>query len=799
MTRMLPAQGRPPHENDAGPPDGAGGGAGGAAPKSRGIFADARTGPARWVLAVAIFGAIMGASLGLGGVLADFGWWPRAAVVVAGTLVLPAVLRRYPALDPYAPLGALLGWFVSLTFVFFPTTSLLGFIPTTGTFRAALEMASDASTLIMSSNTPVPSEIPMFFLFCAGLGFVALLIDTVAITVAMPAASSLGLLLVMLPPALTTSTGIGTLGFIGAGAGFLLILGCCRWYAPDGKVRATGVRFSTGTLSRAAALGAAVVLVMAIIPAAIPGFTEGSFPQGSRLDKAGAGARLDPMISLGDDLRSQSNQVNLTYLSNTEGPQYLRLSTLENFTGKSWQPSDFPSTLQPDTSGLAPAAGPAPAVARTQTLTMVTIDALSSEWLPAPLSATSVENLTGRWRWNPSTQTIKGQFTSTENQSYLVRSEMPVLSPATLAAASGNPAAVDPVFTKLPADVPALVKDTALKVAGSEPNAFAKALAIQDYLRSSAFSYNLNTPAAEGYDGSGMAVLESFLTEKSGYCVHFSAAMAVMAREVGLASRIAVGYAPGTRTTQVGELNGQPLRGYQANGQDAHAWPEIYFEGLGWVPFEPTPSRGFIPDYAQEESSADPTAGATDAPIDGATASTAPTATASTAAAAEGGAAAATVSGSWLRTTGVIALVLLVLAIPALARIYVRRRRLARVRSGSPSGAKHMDAGRVPEVLAWSELLAAAADHGCSIDPALTPALQAERIASLLGPSAQPGLALVLHAYEQLAFGPPAASSTGRGDLADAVEAVAARLHSRATPGGRLRAALAPASLVTRH
>ncbi|WP_050070219.1 transglutaminase TgpA family protein [Arthrobacter alpinus] len=780
MTTTLPTHGGHPSEHDADPTGGHG--------PARGIFANPRTGPAPWVLAVAVFGAVMGASLGLGGVLSDFGWWPRGAVVVAGTLLLPAVIRRYPALDPYAPLGALAGWFMSLTLVFFPTTSLLGFIPTAGTVRTALEMASEASTLIMTSNTPVPSAVPMFFLFCAGLGFVALLIDTVAITVAMPAASSLGILLVMLPPALTTTTGIGTVGFIGAGAGFLLVLGCCRWYAPDGKPRSTGVRFSSGTLSRAAALGAAVVLLMALIPAVIPGFTEGSFPQGSRLDKSGTGAGLDPMISLGDDLRSQSSQVNLTYLSNTEGPQYLRLTTLENFTGKSWQPSSQPASLQPGTSDLAPAAGPAPTVPTTQTLTEVTIEALSSEWLPAPLSAKNVENLTGQWRWNPSTQTIRGQYTSTQDQSYLVRSQMPVLSQATLTAASGDAAGVDPVFSALPADVPALVKDTALEVVGGETNAFAKALAIQDYLRSSAFSYNLNTPAAEGYDGSGMAVLEAFLTEKSGYCVHFSAAMAVMAREVGLASRIAVGYAPGTRTTQVGELDGQPLRGYEATGRDAHAWPEIYFEGLGWVPFEPTPSRGFIPEYAQEETSADPTAGATDAPVDVPTASGAVSATASATAGVDGANDAGPGAGPWLKTTGAIVLVLLVLAIPALARVYVRRRRLAQVRSGSGT----------PEVLAWRELLAAAADHGCPIDPALTPALQAERIAEFLGSSPRPGLELVLHAYEALAFGPAAAPSAGRDDLADAVEDLSARLHSRATPGGRIRAMLAPASLLHR-
>ena len=45
------------------------------------------TGPARWVLAVAVFGAVMGASFSLGGVLVSFGWFPRASVVVAATLL----------------------------------------------------------------------------------------------------------------------------------------------------------------------------------------------------------------------------------------------------------------------------------------------------------------------------------------------------------------------------------------------------------------------------------------------------------------------------------------------------------------------------------------------------------------------------------------------------------------------------------------------------------------------------------------------------------------------------------------
>ena len=48
------------------------------------------------------------------------------------------------------------------------------------------------------------------------------------------------------------------------------------------------------------------------------------------------------------------------------------------------------------------------------------------------------------------------------------------------------------------------------------------------------------------------------------------------------------------------------LSEYEVDARDAHAWPELYFQGLGWVPFEPTPSRGVVPDYATEASAPGP-------------------------------------------------------------------------------------------------------------------------------------------------------------------------------------------------
>jgi transglutaminase-like putative cysteine protease len=56
--------------------------------------------------------------------------------------------------------------------------------------------------------------------------------------------------------------------------------------------------------------------------------------------------------------------------------------------------------------------------------------------------------------------------------------------------------------------------------------------------------------------------------------------MAAMARTLGIPARVAVGFIPGTATADGGMTVGL---------KDAHAWPELYFEGVGWTRFEPTP------------------------------------------------------------------------------------------------------------------------------------------------------------------------------------------------------------------
>jgi hypothetical protein len=103
-----------------------------------------------------------------------------------------------------------------------------------------------------------------------------------------------------------------------------------------------------------------------------------------------------------------------------------------------------------------------------------------------------------------------------------------------------------------------------------------------------------------------------FLTDdKVGYCQQFSAAMAVMARSLGIPARVVVGFLdPSTRTPA-----GTATR-YEYTSDDLHAWPEIYFRGTGWVRFEPTPGTrtGPAPAWSVGLTTKVPSTGVSSAP-----------------------------------------------------------------------------------------------------------------------------------------------------------------------------------------
>ncbi len=98
--------------------------------------------------------------------------------------------------------------------------------------------------------------------------------------------------------------------------------------------------------------------------------------------------------------------------------------------------------------------------------------------------------------------------------------------------------------------------------------------AIETYL-SSRYTYSEFAPIRH------LALRTFLLGARRGYCQHFSGAMALMLRMVGVPARVAAGFSPGKPSSD-GD--------YLVTDFDAHAWVETYFPGIGWVTFDPTPA-----------------------------------------------------------------------------------------------------------------------------------------------------------------------------------------------------------------
>ena len=144
--------------------------------------------------------------------------------------------------------------------------------------------------------------------------------------------------------------------------------------------------------------------------------------------------------------------------------------------------------------------------------------------------------------------------------------------------------------TRLPGDARQVVLPEAQRVTANGRSDYHRALLLQDYFRlDGGFRYDLDVHSGHGIDS-----LEEFLYDvRAGYCQQFASAYAAMARSIGLPTRVAVGFTWGEWDSG---RDGQGA--YVVRGEHAHAWPEVYFAGTGWVRFEPTPGRGAPGDFA---------------------------------------------------------------------------------------------------------------------------------------------------------------------------------------------------------
>jgi transglutaminase-like putative cysteine protease len=772
--------------------------------------------PAAAFAALSTIVALLGATASLHGVISDWGWMLQVFVVVTSVVVAANLLRCLTARRYLGTLAGAVMAVLALTFLFFSNTAWLGVLPTDSTYRALLRVWDMANEQMGSQVPPVQSTGVIVFSVCVWAAAVALAVDALAFELRAAALAGVPLALLLSIASLFEPHGAGIVPVSITAVGYLLVLAAARWLAADtsgGKRRAveladpqaaSGGHTSPGIQARGALLQGSMLLIGALIallvlPVAIPGFSKGMLAEGTRPTWGRLATNIDPLIALGNDLRNRSSGTALRYFTDSDSPTYLRTSVVGDLTADRWRP-DPDANRVPATENLVTRAFPSAFESAQPVFTRVVTDRYRGAWMPLPRNAITLNGLGGNWGWSPDTGTLlAAEGESPAAADYTVMSVNPDITAKTLGELSssiprGFFAEVDPEYLQLPEDVPAsLPEATEAAVGDVSSDPYDQAVAIQDYLRSSAFRYSEQTPVEDGYDGSGMDVIDAFLQEKAGYCVHFASTMALMARELGIPSRLVIGYAPGTPTgVSITGQNGAELNEFTVNSRNAHAWPELYFPGAGWVAFEPTPGRGVPPAYAPAlpAPGADPTLNPTVPSASNSAAASASTDSPS------GAPAAAPGSGGGIATAapgmaGIVLIVLLVGAVPWVVRRIQRTGRIARMALPGRTAPRH--GKETGPAAAWAELVALGLDHSWPMRPAESAGDYARRLARGF-PGAAESLGLLAGAYERQRYARPG-GGTDPAALGAALGNVRQALAAPMGAGERLGRGLWPRSL----
>ncbi|WP_235560570.1 transglutaminase TgpA family protein [Microbacterium sp. Leaf179] len=736
------------------------------------------------LLSIGLFVALAAAMLPAFSVIAPGSWVAGAAGLSAAVLAagLGVRLARLPALA--ASLVEVVVWVVLLTAMFGRPTALLGLIPTPATVASVPGLLDAAAEEIRVGVAPVSAATGLSFLLVAAFGALAIVLDHVVLTARMPLLAGVGLVAVSLIPTIAIPSDVDVWSFVVLAAALLFLLRIDTRARVQTDPVARRPRTPRRVGASATALGvAAVAVIVAVVATPLlpqPGLRFASGGTG------GVGTTINPNLELGNDLRQPRDVDVLSVRTTAPSAPYLRAVTLSSFDGSVWQP---------DSSDTVPVRDDAPVfdplvvdgeIAVADWTTDIDVDQLDSPWLPVPYPASTVTGLQGDWLGMPQNRTVVSRSGSTRDQVYEVQSTVarPTLEQIRARPVGGGNLG-DAVRT-LPANVPAIIGDTAREVTAGTQNPYDALIALQTWFRSSEFRYSLDAPVDSGFDGAGLDAVADFLQVRAGYCVHYASAFAVMARTLDMPSRIVVGYLPGSAT-------GTPSDGrttFVVSSSQLHAWPEVYFEGIGWVPFEPTNSLGVPTNFASSSPN-----GASNAPATPQQAAATPGAQPSTAPSQDGrvnvgdqdgvGTGAGAGRGAaWVPAALAGLLVVLLAATPAVVRLVVRRRRLHAARAGDA-------------VAAWTALREDAIDLGIPSPAAESPRAFAARLIADHGADAD-ALDLLRAALEQVSYAGDAIDPSAGAGLADAVDRTRVTLAAAASRPRRLGARLAPRSLLVR-
>jgi protein-glutamine gamma-glutamyltransferase len=300
----------------------------------------------------------------------------------------------------------------------------------------------------------------------------------------------------------------------------------------------------------------------------------------------------------------------------SEQPHYWKTIALDRFDGHRWERSEG---AEAGALALPERVQEPPALSADHPEWLhrvrVTVGALRSEFVISPGTPVAVDGL-GGVRVSPDGTAVTESKPLSEGDSYLATAYVPNPSERELRATDGEYDVLLAPYTQLAIPGPPTIENAgpsalrpatavqvplrgrgslnpqdeavleaspyadayrlATQLTADAPTTFDAVQAIEDHLRLN-YAYSESPPPSD-------FPLASFLSEdRVGYCQQFSGAMALMLRMVGVPARVASGFSPGSP-----DLDQDGL--FQVEDFDAHSWVEVYFNGIGWVAFDPTPA-----------------------------------------------------------------------------------------------------------------------------------------------------------------------------------------------------------------
>ncbi|MEV4147898.1 DUF3488 and transglutaminase-like domain-containing protein [Amycolatopsis sp. NPDC049691] len=520
--------------------------------------------------------------------LAWFGYLFVAVLLIAATGL---ALRSLQVPTVLVGLGQLVVLLFLITGAF-TTHGILQVIPGPEAFGEIGTTLSAAAEQIRVGLPPVEGSQPILCLVTILIGLVAVLVDTLTVAAAAPAATGLVLLCVYAVPAALSEEMLPWWTFLLGGAAFAGLL------AVDGNHRhrrwrtreAPGRSGKPGVLSAPVAVVAAAI-VLGLFGGAITWVgTVGRIPFGNGGDGPGAGSGgfgIQPFTELRGMLDQGTNRELFKVRGLGTDRRLLRAMTLDTYyPNKGWGLHDEGRSQQGVPVG--PQLPPAPGDDGTGAARRIDVEPASwrDNWLPVYGAPRVIDGAANGYLYDQ----VSGTVFTTRSEVPPAYTEYASLKEPTAQELRATPRVDDlpPRYTQLDRVDDRVRAKTEQLITGAS-NDFDRASAIWRYFTAqNGFVYDTKTAPANDAD----ALADFILNGKRGFCEQFASAMAVMLRVAGIPSRVAIGFTPGVQVNDYLSIT----------TQDAHAWVEAYFGGKGWVTFDPTPlsdGRGITPSYLQ--------------------------------------------------------------------------------------------------------------------------------------------------------------------------------------------------------